>query len=342
MVKRFRRSAAGYDEQLPSDIRTPATLQHTLEYLLEEVIGGPEKLAAVHKFVWDRTRSIRNDFSIQQVTKDEDVQAAVHCFERIARFHILSLHQLSNADNLAGEHFDAHQEREQLQNTLLSLIYYYDDHRGRLKFSNEPEFRAYCVILELQAQQPDLEDRMQFWPQELLGQPQVRTAFRLYSAGGNTLFDQGPLKPPVAFDVAQENAIGFWDLLRSKSVSYLMSCVAEIYFGQVRHIMLQALWKSVKRAPATMQARIQDWTLTELTKFLGFDNADQTLQFCLTYGLTFKSTNENEQYLDFTSLTSATIDSESGSKGLPLLRLRNLILDRIFHNYYANFLFWNR
>src|SRR5271163_3078455 len=128
MVKRFRRSAAGYDEQLPSDIRTPATLQKTLDYLLGTVVGGGEKLASIHKFVWDRTRGIRNDFSIQQVSKDDDVRIAVDCFERITRFHILSLHQLSNPDNLAGENFDAHQEREQLNNALLSLMYYYDDH----------------------------------------------------------------------------------------------------------------------------------------------------------------------------------------------------------------------
>ena len=38
MVKRFRRSAAGYDEQLPSDIRTPATLKLTLNYLVHTLV----------------------------------------------------------------------------------------------------------------------------------------------------------------------------------------------------------------------------------------------------------------------------------------------------------------
>ncbi len=317
MIKRFRRSAAGYDEQLPSDIRTPETLRMTLNYLLDNVVGGGERLATVHKFVWDRTRGIRNDFSIQQVTRVEDVRIAIDCFERIARFHILSLHQLSNPENLVGEHFDAHQEREQLNNTLLSLMYYYDDYRGRQDFANETEFRAYCIILEMQSQQPDLEDRMQSWPQELLRQTRICTAFKLYSAAGNTLYDQGPLRPQAAFDIAQGNAVGFWNVLESKAVTYLMACVAEIYFGQVRLMALQGLWKSVKRAPTSMQAKLQDWTLEELTRLMGFDNEEQTWEFCREYNLGFKHNDAGEQYLDFTSQSEMTLDSESGIRLLP-------------------------
>jgi nuclear mRNA export protein SAC3 len=329
MIKRFRRSAAGYDEQLPSDIRTPQALQLTLNYLLDNIVGGEERLASVHKFVWDRTRGIRNDFSIQQVTKEEDVRIAVSCFERIARFHILSLHQLSNSGNLVGEHFDAHQEREQLNNTLLSLIYYYDDHRGRQIFENEAEFRAYCIIFELQSQQPDLEDRMQSWPQELLRHARIDTAFKLYSAAGNTLYDQGPLKPQAAFDIAQGNAARFWNILKSRHITYLMACVAEIYFGQVRFTALQGLWKSIKRAPSSMQAKLQDWTLEELTKLLGFDDEDQALEFCLEYSLGFKFNESDEQYLDFTSLPDITLDSESTSKFLLESRFSYSFQDRL-------------
>ena len=118
MVKRFRRSAAGYDEQLPSDIRPPSVLRDTLNYLINEVVGGSEPLETVHKFVWDRTRGIRNDFSIQQVSKIEDIRIAIDCFERIARFHILSLHQLSHLQSASGE-FDAHQEYSPLSYVLL-------------------------------------------------------------------------------------------------------------------------------------------------------------------------------------------------------------------------------
>lgn len=309
MVKRFRRSAAGYDEQLPSDIRTPATLKMTLDYLLDEIIGGGERLASVHKFVWDRTRGIRNDFSIQQVSKKEDVKLAVECLERIARFHILSLHQLSNPDNLVGEQFDAHQDREQLNNTLLSLMYYYDDNRNLLDFPNEAEFRAYCIIFELQSQHPDIEDRMQSWPKALLEDGRVKTAFKLYAAAGNSTFDQGPLRPLTPFSLAQGNTGNFWDILLSKQVSYLMACVAEIYFGQVRYIALQGLWTAATSAPAGTRAKNQDWTVEELANVLGFDAHEQAASFCEDFGLKILNKDDGSQYLDV-ALNKA-LDSES-------------------------------
>ena len=300
MVKRFRRSAAGNDEQLPSDIRTPATLQTTLNYLITDVIGGGEQLSTVHKFVWDRTRAIRNDFSIQQVSKDEDVRLAIDCFEKIARFHVLSLHQLSNLDNLNGEGFDAHQELEQLNNTLLSLMYYYDDNREKQRFPNEAEFRAYYIMFQLRTLHPDLEDRMQSWSPQLLKDKRVQTAFRLYSAATNTLFDQGPLKPTTPFSIAQGNSGGFWKLLKSKAVSYLMSCIAEIYFGQVRYLTLQNLWESHK-GPVGQQNRNQEWTLNELTEALAFDTDEETLDFCQGFDLTFKTSDDGVYHLVFQS-----------------------------------------
>ena len=307
MVKRFRRSAAGDDEQLPSDIRTPATLKRSLDYLINDVIGGGETLATVHKFVWDRTRSIRNDFSIQQVSKDEDVRMAVECFEMIARFHILSLHQLSNPENLAGGNFDAHQEREQLNNTLLSLMYYYDDHRQRQDFKNEPEFRAYCIILEMQATHPDLEDRMQSWPKELLQSGPVQNAFQLHAAASNTLIDQGPLKPTTPFLIAQSNYEGFWKRMKSQQISYLMACLAESHFSQIRYMALQNIWKSNKRAPVAQQKQNIHWNLDELTKALAFDSYDQTMEFCESFGLTFRADGDDLEYLDFASVSSDSI-----------------------------------
>lgn len=308
MVKRFKRSAAGDDEQLPSDIRTLSTLKKTLDYLIDDVVGGEERLASIHKFVWDRTRSIRNDFSIQQVSKEPDVKIAVECFERIARFHIISLHQLSNPDNLDGENFDAFQDREQLNNTMLSLMYYYDDYRGKISFPNEPEFRAYLILFELQSLQPDLDERLQAWPEYLLKEGRVKVAHQLYAAASNTIFEQGPLRPTIPFPIAQSNAGTFWRLIRSDTVSYLMACVAEMYFSQVRFTALENIWRSAKSASAAQQSKNRDWNLTELTNFLAFDTENQTVEFCEAFELTFAETGEGERYLDFTT-SIASLDS---------------------------------
>ncbi|KAL8794910.1 MAG: hypothetical protein Q9195_002622 [Heterodermia aff. obscurata] len=305
MVKRFRRSAAGYDEQLPSDIRPPLVLQKTLDYLLNGVIGGQQPLAHVHKFVWDRTRGIRNDFSIQQVTKSEDLRVAIDCFERIARFHILSLHQLSKPEGDNGE-FDHHQEREQLNNTLLSLMYYYDDSRHKLNSPNEAEFRAYCIIFEIQDQRPDLEDRAQQWPRPLLQDSRVQTALKLYAAAGNTADEQGPLRPRATFAIAQANTGRFWDIVSSSAVSYTMACVAEIYFDLVRRITLEAIWKAYKGNRGGT-VRIEDWSLEQLTHVLGFDDEQQAQMYVEEHGFMVAEREDGETYVDLGSVTSKNL-----------------------------------
>ena len=302
MVKRFRRSAAGYDEQLPSDIRPPSVLQTTLDYLVNEVVGGEHSLASIHKFVWDRTRGIRNDFSIQQVTRSEDLRIAIDCFERIARFHILSLHLLSNPDRENGD-FDHHQEREQLNNTLLSLMYYYDDSRHKLNSPNEAEFRAYCIIFEIQDLRPDLEDRAQQWPRSLLRDRRVQVALRLYAAAGNTSDEQGPLRPRAAFAVAQAHTGRFWNLVDSNAVSYTMACVTEIYFDLVRRTSLEAIWKAYK-AKRGGAAKIEDWGLEPLTTFLGFDDEQQTQAYIEEHGFSVAEREDGSAFIDLGSVTS--------------------------------------
>lgn len=307
MVKRFRRSAAGYDEQLPSDIRPPIILQKTLNYLFDELLAQSPSLASVHKFLWDRTRGIRNDFSIQQVTKTEDVRIAIDCFERIARFHILSLHQLSHPNRDNGE-FDHHQEREQLNNTLLSLMYYYDDSRHKLTSPNEAEFRAYCIIFEIRDLRPDLEDRAQNWPKALLKDPRIQTSLKLYAAAGNTSDPQGPLRPQTTFSIAQANYGTFWSIIGSNAVSYLMACAAEIYFNLVRTKALEEIWKAYQR-PGT--SKLEDWILGDLATALGFDNEEQTQRYCEEHGFTIAEREDGEAFLDISSVAGNSLAGQS-------------------------------
>ncbi|KAL4940741.1 SAC3/GANP/Nin1/mts3/eIF-3 p25 family-domain-containing protein [Aspergillus oleicola] len=299
MLKRFRRSAAGYDEQLPSDIRTPGTLLQSVNYLTRHVIGGPEPLGIIHKFVWDRTRSIRNDFSVQQVTQEEDVKIAVTCLERIARFHIVSLHLLSSPAN--EEPFDRHQEREQLNNTMLSLMYYYDDNRGRILFPNEDEFRAYYIIFSIHDQRPDLEARVQKWPTELRNAPRVRVALELFAAAGNTWEYQGTLDAKRPNAIAQGFYTRFFSLINSPGVSYLMACVAEIYFNHMRQTAIRSIWKGYCRYPASQQHKNEEWTVDELTNVLCFDDDEQTIKFCEEQDLEFAENANGDLYLNWGS-----------------------------------------
>ncbi|KAJ5317599.1 hypothetical protein N7508_002107, partial [Penicillium antarcticum] len=299
MLKRFRRSAAGYDEQLPSDIRTPGTLLQSMNYLIRYVLGGSEPLAIIHKFVWDRTRSIRNDFSVQQVTQEEDVKKAVLCLERIARFHIVSLHLLSNPTN--EEQFDRHQEREQLNNTMLSLMYYYDDNRGRILFPREDEFRAYYILFSIHDQRPDLEARVQKWPADLLASPRVQVALDLFAAAGNTWEYQGALDARRPNAIAQGFYTRFFNIINSPSVSYLMACVAEVYFNHIRQTAIRAIWKAYCRSPVSQQAKNEEWTVEELTRVLHFDDHEQTIQFCEEQDLQLAQNADGALYLNWGS-----------------------------------------
>ncbi|RMZ74985.1 hypothetical protein DV737_g5551, partial [Chaetothyriales sp. CBS 132003] len=313
MVKKFVRSDAGREEQLPSDIRTPDALVRTMDYLIDDVVGKEDRLIACHNFVWDRTRAVRNDFSIQQVSAEPAVRMAVDCHERSARFLILSLHVLSDDGQLLpGDHFDAQQDVEQLNKTFTSLWHYYDAHRDAIAFPNEAEFRSYQILFEILSATPDLEDRMHFWPYDVLADARVQTALRLYQFANDTLRYRGPLRPFTPDMVAQMNACAFWDLLASPSCSYLMACVAEISFYLVRFGFLAVLWKSVKSAPKAQQERMKEWTVGQMRHYLSFDDDAQVEQFCAHLGIGFHGTSDSgERYLDFARDSALALELEN-------------------------------
>lgn len=58
------------------------------------------RFGLVHKFLWDRYRSIRQDLYIQGISDS----FAINIFEEIVRFHILCEHELC-ADDQSGTSF---------------------------------------------------------------------------------------------------------------------------------------------------------------------------------------------------------------------------------------------
>ena len=305
MVKCFHRSDAGKDEQLPSDLRPPKILQKTLDYLFDDILSGSEPLASVHKFLWDRTRAIRNDFSIQQVTKPEDLRIAIECFERIARFHLLSLHQLTHPTRNNGD-FVPQQEREQLSNTLVSLMYYYDDSRSKFNSPNEAEFRAYSIILEIRARSHDLQSRIQDLPRDIVLDPKVQTAMRLHAASGKIRNVHNVLSPlNRTFAVGKGDYANFWSIVRLGSVTYLMACAAEVAFNFVRARALETMEKAFKAG--TSRPKLEDFTLDNLVETLGYDDDDQTQDFLEDVGISFKERSDGDLFLDVESIGSIPI-----------------------------------
>lgn len=323
MVKKFKRPGAGDGDQLPSDLRPPHVLKTTCDYLFRDLLTNAPSLASVHGFIWDRTRAIRNDFSIQQVTKLEDVRIAIECFERIARFHILALHQMATPESQQqarkGEiTYDPQQEREQLDRTLLSLMQYYDDYRGRLDLINEAEFRSYCVIFQLDSSQTDTEDRVQTWPKAILGDRKIQAAMQLFACACTTFRRLGPFKALAAEHVvARQDWECFWKLLNSTKISYLQACVAEIYFHLLRDMVLRSIVRAMRPSKA-VNGKFNpntEWSMHDLRDLFYFDDDDQLVAFCALYDLEFHQVGD-EDYLDVSPVAGRTLQTPTFGKSI--------------------------
>lgn len=82
----------------------------TLDHLLQNILAV-KGIDNCHNFIWNRTRAIRKDFDRQELYN----QVSVDCFEKIARYHILAMHQLRELS-----HYSIQQEMEQLRNSNLT------------------------------------------------------------------------------------------------------------------------------------------------------------------------------------------------------------------------------
>jgi hypothetical protein len=291
MVKKFRRPAAGIEEQIPSDLRPPQVLEHTLDYLVDEVVGGAESLDSVHHFVWDRTRSIRNDFSVQQLKDTPQLRIAIHCFERIVRFHLLSRHQVGGHLKERTTEYDHQQDLEQCIKTLVSLIAYYDIVRDRYHSPNEAEFRAYWIITRIpEKKDADVEAKMQGWSKEVLNHPRVKIAQEIYEAACNIQMSRTSTQA-----IAQEDFMRFWSLIRSPQVPYLMACATEIFFDLIRKPALFAIAQAYTPGKGRI---IDEWTLDRFIAPLGLDSADEVEEYVEAHGFQVSENEAGVWYVD--------------------------------------------
>ncbi|KAH0538241.1 hypothetical protein FGG08_005160 [Glutinoglossum americanum] len=327
MVKEYRRSAAGNDAPLPSDVRPPLALQKTLNYLIDDILGGPLPLTKTNKFLWTRTRSIRQDFTFQNVGKTKNIHIAVDCFERICRLHILSLHQLSHPDINSGD-FSHQQEQEQFFKTLTSIMHFYEDCKFQgVRCKNEAEFCAIYIIAYVQI--PDIEKEAQEWPPEIFNHPRVQTALEIHAAWQNIHDARGPLDK-VSPDIVQNSFGRFWSLIQSSKVSYIMACVAEIHFNRVRRMALSAIVTSSK-----VRNVVDDWILSDLMEFLGFDDEDQVQSFCENFGMQIREREDGDAFLslDSTPEDPSPWPTQIFSESLVEFKRHNRTYPAIVHGY---------
>ncbi|XP_027354120.1 SAC3 family protein C isoform X4 [Abrus precatorius] len=116
-VKKFCRTISTKYVQA-SDMRPITVLEDTLNYLLSLLESKEHPFEVVHDFIFDRTRSIRQDLTMQNIVNKK----AIYMYEGMVKFHVVSHYKLwcsMNDPNIASMH---HLNMEQLTKTLTSLF----------------------------------------------------------------------------------------------------------------------------------------------------------------------------------------------------------------------------
>ena len=260
-IKAFSRPAAGQPPPLPSEVRPPHILKQTLDYLIENIVP---QLPEAHSFIWDRTRSIRQDFTYQNFFGPE----AIDCNERIVRIHLVSLHIMAGSD----VEYSQQQELEQFNKALQTLVEIYQDvrnHGGRAP--NEAEFRSYYLLSHLR--DPELEREIQELPSDILENRQVQLALMFRNmVSQNNIVERGYNNSIGALNLFLE----FFKIVYSHETPFLMSCLLETQFNEIRFYAL----KSMSRCYHT---RGKAYSAESLQNFLGFDSLEKLIKFVQYY-----------------------------------------------------------
>ncbi|RKP27491.1 SAC3/GANP/Nin1/mts3/eIF-3 p25 family-domain-containing protein [Syncephalis pseudoplumigaleata] len=258
-VKTFHRPAAGNEQPLPCDVRPPPVLEHTLAYLIHDIVmvHGIEN---THFFVRDRMRSIRQDYTLQ----NERGLSAITVHEKIARYHIACTHLLCGTAS-----FSESQEMEQLRKVLQSLHEFYDDAATNgLRCVNEPEFRSYHLVAHLGDK--DILRQAQFYTPEVMQSPLVQHALRFHA-----LYQQ-----EGAFQMV--DMVRFFRLVAHPSTSFLTACLLEHFFIKIRKAGLAILRNAVnlRQKPAMPVERF--------ASMFAFADYAELEEFCDFYGMAIR------------------------------------------------------
>ncbi|KAH8550254.1 SAC3/GANP/Nin1/mts3/eIF-3 p25 family-domain-containing protein [Umbelopsis sp. PMI_123] len=271
-VKTYRRSAAGNEQELPSDVRPPPVLERTLDHLFNNVLSE-NAIEKCHVFIRDRTRAVRKDFGVQNV-KNMD---AVRAHERIARFHILSLHEMCELDE---EKFSEQQENEQLRKVLVSLAQFYDDlSKVGIYSDNEAEFRAYQILTYIRDQ--DVIRWAQTLRLPIFTHPLVQRALEFHSLAqrNNEIMGTSARRnKPANCEAAQNFFTRFFKMVADKDTTFLMACMLEGHFPDIRKGAMKAMNK-------TYNARYSGISADTVRQMLAYDNVEDCVKEAELYGI---------------------------------------------------------
>ncbi|WCJ39245.1 SAC3 family protein C [Euphorbia peplus] len=244
-VKKFCRTISTPQS---SHVRPLPVLDHTLTYLLSLIDTSDRPFEVVHDFVFDRTRSIRQDLSIQNIVNHK----AIHMYEKMVKFHILSQHKLRCCGNSADSSSVHYLNMEQLIKVLTSLYNLYDANRDpNSVYENEGEFRSLYVLLHLDCKSQPTGESLSVWfrraPHTIIRSKQMCFARRVLQC-----FRIGNYKR-------------FFDTIAAEA-SFLQYCIIEPHVNEVRAKSLSCI--------NNVGYKLHPYPLTKLSKLLIMKESD--------------------------------------------------------------------
>lgn len=266
-VKKFCRTISTREIQV-SDVRPLSVLEGTLNYLFSLFHSSEHPFEVVHDFIFDRTRSIRQDLSMQNISN----KRAITMYERMVKFHIIShqkLHKSSSSPNVSSL---LYLNLEQLTKSLTTLFSLYEANRtSHSIYSNEPEFRSFYVLLQIH---PDSKgEPLSLWfrdlPSAIMKSKQMcfaRNLLRYFRLG---------------------NYKRFMQMMKSEA-SYLQCCIVEPYINEVRALAVSCLNQA--------GYKLQPFPLADLSNLLLLQESDAE-SFCNECGLETSSDEVGKQIL---------------------------------------------
>jgi hypothetical protein len=224
-----------------------------MDYLTQKILMRPnEEYLEIYNFIRDRGRALRKDFKIQNHLKGAD---CVNVLERLTRFLIHSDFVLNEEPE---SRYSWKQNRHQISDTLSTLMEIYDDESQQgIRYPQEAEFRSYYVLLTIDDPVPI--HRMQSWRREVIQHTQVQTALFFHRAFQNKQFQY------------------FFAKLRESRTTYLMACILQIPFLQMRRDAFKCL-------NASLTQRDKPFPLELLGQVLALSAGDETRDYCQYWG----------------------------------------------------------
>lgn len=166
---------------------------------------------------------------------------------------------------------------------LQSLAEYYDDQqKNNVRCPNESEFRAYHILTRLR--DPDVLRHVQTLRPDVRRSFSVLRALDLYRFAQRSNEEIGRFKPPNC-EGSQNLYSRFFSLIRQESTTYIMACLCETQFNDIRKGALKSMRKSFISA-------VKAPSVDELVVLLGCDNGAEIENYCEQFSIVVRADEE--------------------------------------------------